>query len=278
MKAFKEKGFWVRALVRNPKALNQPGKHGAPSIESYVDEMFQGEVTQPEMLKGVCDGIDFVFSSIGITRQKDGAGYKDVDYQGNVNLLLEAEASGVEKFMYISVFKGDEIHGTLNDWKERFVQRLKQSKLDHVVVRPTGYFSDMGEFLDMALKGRVSLIGNGTKKMNPIHGADLANFCVEGLSQANAELDVGGPQVFTHREIAKLAFLAADRPEKITCIPSWLFRAGISPLKIFSPNNYEAVEFLCNVMMHDMVAPRYGTRDLRGHFEQIAEKRLFPFC
>jgi uncharacterized protein YbjT (DUF2867 family) len=73
VKAFKAKGYWVRALGRSEAKL-------AP-IKELADELFIGEVTDPGSLDGLCDGIDAVFSSVGITRQKDGLTYNDVDYQ-----------------------------------------------------------------------------------------------------------------------------------------------------------------------------------------------------
>ena len=86
VKALKAKGYWIRALGRSAAKL-------AP-VEDYADELFIGEVTDPDSLTGLCDGIDIVFSSVGITRQKDGLTYNDVDYQANRNLLTIAEASG----------------------------------------------------------------------------------------------------------------------------------------------------------------------------------------
>ncbi len=64
VKALKSKGYWIRALGRNPANL-------AP-VEEYADELFIGEATDPASLNGLCDDIDIVFSSVGITRQKDG--------------------------------------------------------------------------------------------------------------------------------------------------------------------------------------------------------------
>ena len=69
-----------------------------------VDDVFVGEVTQPETLRGLCDRIDVVFSSIGITRQTGKASYMDVDYQGNRNLLDLARAASVRKFIYVHAF------------------------------------------------------------------------------------------------------------------------------------------------------------------------------
>lgn len=79
VKELKKQGYWVRALARNPEKLKD--------LEEFVDDMFVGEVTKPETLDKVCDGIDFVISSVGITRQKDGLTFMDVDYRGNKNLL-----------------------------------------------------------------------------------------------------------------------------------------------------------------------------------------------
>ncbi len=43
------------------------------------------------------------------------------------------------------------------DTKERFVDFLTNSDIDSTIIRPTGFFSDMEDFLDMAKKGKVFL-------------------------------------------------------------------------------------------------------------------------
>ena len=53
--------------------------------------MLEAQVTQPETLKGICENIDVVISTVGITRQKDDLSYMDVDFQSNVNLIEEAK-------------------------------------------------------------------------------------------------------------------------------------------------------------------------------------------
>ena len=64
---FKEQGYWIRSLARNPKKLEEHGLFLEPVVKDRIDEIFVGETTKPEILIGVCDGIDIVFSSIGIT-------------------------------------------------------------------------------------------------------------------------------------------------------------------------------------------------------------------
>lgn len=166
VKAFKNQGFYTKVLVRNPNRLNQPGSFQGASIAKDVDEMIVGDVTIPDTLHHICDNVDYVFSSVGITRQKDDLTFHDVDYQGNVNLLKEAQYSHVHKFMYIHVGMDDDWKeiGPLLEAKKRFVQTLIASNVSHIAIKPTGYFSDMIQFLNMAKQGRVFLMGDGKPK------------------------------------------------------------------------------------------------------------------
>jgi nucleoside-diphosphate-sugar epimerase len=80
------------------------------------------EVTKPEMLQGIMNDVDVVISTIGITKQKDGLTYMDVDYQANLNLLNEAKKAGVRKFIYVSAFNADRLkHLKIAAAKEKFV-------------------------------------------------------------------------------------------------------------------------------------------------------------
>lgn len=86
--------------------------------------------------------MDAVITTVGITRQKDGLTYMDVDYGANVNLLREAERAGVSRFIYVSVLNGNNMrHLKICNAKERFVDQLSLSDIDSCVIRPNGFFS-----------------------------------------------------------------------------------------------------------------------------------------
>jgi uncharacterized protein YbjT (DUF2867 family) len=160
-----KKAYPVRAIARNPEKLKQD------NIETT--EILQAEITQSDSIKDCCKNIDVVISTVGITRQKDGLTYMDVDYQANMNLLQEAKQNGVKKFIYISVLNGENLrHLKICDAKELFVEQLIKSGLEYSIIRPNGFFSDMADFYTMAKKGRVYLFGDGELKTNPIHGEE----------------------------------------------------------------------------------------------------------
>lgn len=195
-----DRDFETKIIVRNKEKV----KLTVPNLE-----VTEAQVTNPNTLKDICKGFDVVISTVGITRQKDGLTYMDVDYQANANLIDEAKRSGVKKFIYVSVLNGDKIrHIKGGEAKEKLVDYLKRSGLDYCIIRPNGFFSDMGDFLKMAEKGKVYLFGDGKQKLNPIHGKDLAKVIVDTINQDIKEINAGGPDMFTQNELAALALKA----------------------------------------------------------------------
>ncbi len=230
-----------------------------------MDDFFVGQVTDPDSIKGITKGIDWVFSSIGITRQKEGMQYMDVDYQGNSNLLKEAIKEKVEAFQYISAINGDKLRQLkIFEAKERFVDELKKSGLQYCILRPNGSFSDMKDFLSMAKAGRVYLFGDGLKRLNPIHGEDLAKVCVDQMKLGTKEATVGGPDLLSQNDLAALALKAWQKPIKITHLPDWTRRFTIWLLRTFtSSKTYGPVESFMTAMAFDNIADSYGTISLR---------------
>ncbi len=255
----------LRGIVRSPKKLQ------TRILE--VADIFRAEATQSEPITGCCEGIDTVISTVGITRQKDGLTYMDVDYQANLNLLKEAQESGVRKFVYVSVLNGDKLrHLKICDAKERFVEQLKKSNLEYCVIRPNGFFSDMAEFYNMAKKGNLYLFGDGEQKANPIHGEDLAAICIIAIDGTDPEIIAGGPETLTYNQIATIAFEVAGTTPKITRIPDWVRKVFLRLIRYLSSSKfYGPIEFFLTVTAIDMTAPEYGTHRLRDYFNTLRQ-------
>jgi len=265
VKELKKRNYWVRVLIR---------KENQKQLFENVDDFFIGEITKLESLSKICENIDWVFSSIGITRQKDGMTYMDVDYQGNSNLLSEAKKSNVKAFQYISALGGENLRQLkIFEAKERFVDELKSSGLNYTIMRPNGFFSDMGDFLKMAKNGTVYLFGNGNFKLNPIDGADLAKVCVDKIISNENEINVGGPDVLTQNELAGLALQAWKKKNRIIHLPDWIRKFTIWTLRTFtSSKTYGPVEFFMTAMAFDNIAPKYGKHKLEDFFNNKVQK------
>lgn len=180
------------------------------------------DATNPETLKGLCDGADVVITTMGLTTASTRFTAYDIDYQGNLNLLNEAKAAGVKKFTYISVISCDEpgaekvpmLHA-----KWQFENELKKSGLEYVIHRPTGYFYDIAKvFRPYVEKGEMQLLKKyGDVKANVVDCPEFAEFIVAHMEETNKVYSVGGKETWTYLEMAKMCMAAGDKP----CIIKW---------------------------------------------------------
>ena len=141
------------------------------------------DITRPDQLHGLCDGIDTVISCVGITRLSGRLTHTDVDYQGNLNLLREAERAGVDKFGFISPEGVDKGHGfvPLLEAKHLFEEALKKSRLKWVIFRAGGFYGDLKQMGKMAAKGSMVVFGDGENRFTPVDVGDLAQIMVEDV-------------------------------------------------------------------------------------------------
>lgn len=266
VKQLQESGRDYVALARSKQNLLVNGVSEAQIIEA--------QVTNKQQLEGICNDVDVVISCLGITRQRDGLKYMDIDYQANLNVLLEAEKAGVKKFIYISALNAPKYPNVrMLRAKERFSTRLLGSvKLQPCVIRPSGFFSDLEEIYHMATKGNVYLFGSSSIKLNPIHGEDLAAFCIEAIHSNLKELDIGGPEVLTIDQIAQCAFEAQYKDVSIIRLPDGLRHLALCLMQYLPEKWGGAAEFFLTVMGSDFIAPTYGEHKIREHYAKVFTK------
>jgi len=260
--------YEIIALARSPEKLSE--------FEQKIKKIKKAELTKPKTLTGICKNIDIVISTVGITKPKDNLTYMDVDYKGNLNLLKEAEKSGVDKFVFISVYKAHKMNFLKGaQAKNKFTDALKKSTVSELIIYPNGFFSDMENFFNMAKKGKVYLVGKGNYKINPIDGKDLAKEIVKTIATDKKHLEIGGPQIFSHNEIAKLAFKINNNRIKIRYIPIGLKKILIFLLKTFTKEKtYAPVEFFLTVLSTDFIAPKFGKTTLKEFFLNLQKKTI----
>ena len=220
------------------------------------------DVTQPAQLVDLCKGVDVVVSCLGITRMRSNLTHYDVDYLGNLNLLQEAEKQQVRTFGFITPVgagHGHEHGVPLLQAKHLFKKELRQSKLNWVIFRAGGFFSDLADVGKMAAKGTMYVVGPGTHVFTPVDVGDVAQVMAdEVLVQKNAIVEIGGPEDLSWNEICRICFSHYKIKPRIIHVPIWLCRMVLVLLKPFAPT-YEAMGKLIVFMStHDLPTKKRG--------------------
>ncbi len=252
----------LRALVREGHTVVAADLviRDIPEIEGKYSAK-KLDVTDAKSLEGLCDGMDAVITTVGLTATSATLTNYEIDYQGNLNLLNEAKRAGVKKFAYISVIKADSDRTVpMLHAKAMLEDELKKSGIPYVIFRPTGYFYDIAKvFMPMIAKGEVTLLGNKAVCANVIDTADLADFIVLHINDENKTYDVGGTETYSYEEIANMFFEAAGKPPVINRAPEWLFTA-LAFINKLKKNGKEAIiRFSKWTLTHDLVGDnKYG--------------------
>jgi uncharacterized protein YbjT (DUF2867 family) len=265
-----EAGHAVRTLSRDPER--------AKSVRPYAEDVRVLDATQEGALSGICDGIDVVISTLGAPvtpKAKERRSFKKVDTIANVALVAEAKAAKVRRFLYLGVYGGPIYEDTAYVQSHALVEKaLVESGLSHTVVRPTGLFGAFAEFVTMARKGPVPVIGSGAAQTNPVHERDVAEVIMRSLDAAPQIVDVGGPDVLTRREIVELSFRTIERRPRPLAMPAWFMGLVAAILRLFHPRMCEFLRFVILASTNPCVAPKVGTRHLAPYLSQVAQREF----
>lgn len=224
----------------------------------------QIDVTVPDSLSGICDGVDVVITTIGLTGASTKFTNYDIDYKGNLNLLNEAVKANVKQFDYISVInadKGEEI--PMVNSKFLLEQELIKSGINYVIYRPTGYFYDIAHvFWPMIKTKSVQLLKVKKEPVaNVIDTADFAGFILKTMNERNVTYNVGGTETYTYREIAEM-FYNADGVKNgpIKVVPAFMMDILANLPKIKKSGRTDVIKFSKFTLTNDC----YGNTEVEG--------------
>ena len=259
----KAKGCFIHTLSRSPE--------NARKLAGFAERTeVQDVCTAIPSLKG----IDAVVSSLGAPVTLNGPEkrpYREVDLHGNKKILEAAKAAGVRRFLYVSAhLEAGYCDTAYIRAHEGFVNALRVSGLNYSVIRPTGIFAALNDFVNLARWGLTTVIGDGRARTNPVHQADVAAKLLEYLDSGPDEASVGGPETFTRREIAELAFTVLGKRPRVLRVPALAFRLGAKVVRLHNPRLAELLEFVAAVSTTDCVAPSVGRLRLEDHFRSVA--------
>jgi uncharacterized protein YbjT (DUF2867 family) len=217
-----EQGRSVRVLTRDPAR--------AESLQHDLVEVVPGDVRDPVAMERATVGVNTVVSAVhGFVGTGDDSP-STVDHEGNRNLIAAARANGVGHFILMSVCGAASDHPMeLHRMKYLAEVELKRSGLAWTIIRPTAYMETWLELIgDPLIKtGKTRLFGRGTNPINFVSVHDVAAVVERAVldpSLRGVELDLGGPENLTMRQVAETVQKVSGRTGTISAVPLPMMR------------------------------------------------------
>ena len=184
-------------------------------------------------LAATVDGADAVVCSVGILYERGRQTFDAVHVQGPARLARLARAAGVKRFVHISGL-GADIHSpsAYARSKAEGEAAVRAEFPGATVLRPSIVFGPEDNFFNrfaaMALYlPALPLIGGGTTRFQPVYVGDVADAATAALDRQDAPgriYQLGGPRIYTFRELMELMLREIRRRRALVNIPFPLAR------------------------------------------------------
>ena len=220
----------VTVLARNPESGGLP----------ETVETISGDITAYESIESAIEGHDAVVNLVALSplfKPKGGNEMHDeVHRHGTENLVRAAEKAGVDRFVQLSALGADPNGATAYiRAKGQAETHVTDSELEWVIFRPSVVFGDGGEFVSFTKKLAPPFVtplpGGGSTRFQPIWVVDLVPMLAESLEadeHVGQTYELGGPDVLTLADVAKLAHSADGRSVTVVPVPMGLAGVGLS--------------------------------------------------
>jgi uncharacterized protein YbjT (DUF2867 family) len=196
--------------------------------------LMRANLRVPQSVAIAIEGSQAVINAAGIAFERGRQRYKAVHAAGARTIAEAARAAGVERLVHVSGIGADS-----RSSKNRYVQSKVEAE-DAVVaafesatiLRPSVVFGPddvmFNRLARIASKAPfMPVVGSGRAKVQPVFVADVAAAAVAVLARpdtAKSVFELGGPRVYTYRELAALTLREIDRDKPIIGVPAGLMK------------------------------------------------------
>jgi uncharacterized protein YbjT (DUF2867 family) len=259
-RALYERDLDVTVFARSPDETSLP---------SEVDRVAGDVRSELDLAEAMAD-VDVAVNLVALSPLRIPKGGEEmhdaVHRQGTANVVAAAEDSDVDRLVQMSALGADPDAPThALRAKGRAEEIVAESSLPATVFRPSVIFGEGGEFVSFTRKLTppflAPLPGGGKTKFQPIWLGDFVPMmadAVEDDDHAGATYDIGGPEVLTLAEVAKLSRQALGQSTTIIPVPMPLAGVGLSimgavPGFPFGADQYRSLQ-MDNVTEHNDVS------------------------
>jgi uncharacterized protein YbjT (DUF2867 family) len=197
-----------------------------------------------ELLPAFLAGNDTLVNCVGILQEKGSQTFDLVHHSGPARLARFAREAGVERFVHFSAIGADSRSSSAYArTKAAGEQAVRDAFPTVTILRPSVVFGPEDQFFNrfaaIAMFSPVlPLIGGGETRFQPVYVGDVADSvvkCLEDPVTAGRLYELGGPKIYTFRELLDLLLSEIRRKRRFLDVPFGLAAAQARLMSIL-PN------------------------------------------
>src|SRR5437762_10802390 len=231
-------GFIGRYIVKRLAARGEVVAVGCRNAEEAKFLKLMGDVGQiatlnvaigdERLLPAFLAGNDALVNCVGILRESRSQTFELVHHTGPARLAGLAREAGIERLVHISAIGADPRSTSAYARTKAAGERAVRDAFPTVtIVRPSVVFGPEDQFFNrfaaMAMISPVlPLIGGGETRFQPVYVGDVADAgvkCLADSATAGQTYELGGPKIYTFRELLELLLDEIRRKRLLIDLP-----------------------------------------------------------
>jgi NADH dehydrogenase len=251
VQALARAGYRIRACVRYPNLA-----HYLPPMGTVGQiQLMKCNVLDEDSVARAVQGSSAAINLVGILYPAGGQNYEDIHIEAPQTIAKAAKAAGVETLLHVTTMGiSEESESNYSRSKAEGENAIREIFPNATLIKPSIVFGPEDNFFNkFAWLARVApvlpLVGGGHTKFQPVFVADVADAitkCVGEASTRGKTYELGGPAIYSFKEMIQAILHATGRKNPLLPMPFWM--AAISavflqflPGKLLTPDQ---VKFL----------------------------------
>ena len=229
-------GYVVRVAVRDPEAalfLKPMGAVGQV-VPLYCD------LRQEATVRRAVEGASVVVNLVGILAERRAGDFQAMHATGPATIARLAAEAGVGKLVHVSAIGADPASPSRYAMSKAAGEAAVMAAFPGAtILRPSVVFGPEDQFFNrfgaIARMLPFMPVISGATRMQPVYVGDVADATMAALTQADAPgaiYELGGPRVWTFREILAYILKATGRTRRLVDIPMGVARMQACVLEL----------------------------------------------
>jgi len=223
------RGARIRVAVRHPETALFLKPLGATGQIQVV----QANVRAPESVAAAVEDADIVVNLVGILAPRGKQTFDSVQAEGAANIARATKAAGAKRLVHLSAIGADpESESGYARSKAEGERAILEAFAQATILRPSLIFGPEDDFFNrfaaMARLLPVMPLIAGESRFQPVYVGDVADAVAAALEAgrkaAGKTFELGGPRVYSFRELLELTMKEAMIRRPFLTIPMPLAR------------------------------------------------------